>query len=195
MSFSALTPQPCPSEIECSLSAMPFLTARALRYAIGSAPGESTKMIGVTFEESAKQPSRSNGGDSMNLAPSSAFTKFLIAKIILPGLKILSSSNFQNQVSLSSQIGGIGIRWGSSDCMIDFQITLSDKSSNDLMRFLKLTWTSSIPHRFKNTLLSMQSIFCSTYVKSVGEPLRKNDHSSMSMSALRLRIEDALRNE
>jgi len=49
----------------------PFAFARAIRSAIGSAPGDNTKIIGVLFYESPKAPSKSNGGLSINLGPNS----------------------------------------------------------------------------------------------------------------------------
>jgi hypothetical protein len=56
---------------------MPLALARARRSAIGSAPGDSTKMTGVALVESLAAPSRSKGGLSMNLAPRQAATKAL----------------------------------------------------------------------------------------------------------------------
>lgn len=60
------------------LDSIPLALARAKRSAIGSAPGERTKIIGVVLVESLAAPSRSNGGLSMNLAPNSAATNYLI---------------------------------------------------------------------------------------------------------------------
>jgi len=56
-----------------------FCLANSIRFAIGSAPGESTKMIGVPLEESIKEPSKSNGGLSMNFLPIFYEMYFLIA--------------------------------------------------------------------------------------------------------------------
>lgn len=61
------------------LSPIPLDYARAIKSAIGSAPGESTKMTGVPGVESSAAPSRSKGGLSVNFGPSSAPTKALIA--------------------------------------------------------------------------------------------------------------------
>jgi len=60
------------------LASIPLALANAKRSAIGSAPGERTKIIGVVLVESFAAPSRSNGGLSINLAPSSDDTNSLI---------------------------------------------------------------------------------------------------------------------
>lgn len=40
-----------------------FSLAKAIKYAMGSAPGDKIKIIGVELDESSKDPFRSNTGD------------------------------------------------------------------------------------------------------------------------------------
>lgn len=48
---------------------------------MGSAPGLSTKMMGVVGVESVKEPFRSKTGDSMKIFPREFMTKFLMSRI------------------------------------------------------------------------------------------------------------------
>ena len=71
MYAKAVGPWPCPKDRILIFFPNPFAFARAMRSAIGSAPGDNTKIIGVLFWESPKAPSKSNGGLSINLGPNS----------------------------------------------------------------------------------------------------------------------------
>ena len=70
MMFSrAFSPCPYPRDRIFSLSDIPCCFASSKRYDIGSAPGDSTKIIGVVESESSNAAFRSNKGDSMNYLP------------------------------------------------------------------------------------------------------------------------------
>ena len=81
---------------------IPFAFARAIRSAIGSAPGDNTKIIGVAFKESVKAPSKSNGGLSINLGPNSYPTYFFIPKDNFSSRITFNNINFWKGVSLYS---------------------------------------------------------------------------------------------
>ena len=53
---------------------------------MGSAPGESTKIMGDMLVESLYAPSKSNGGDSINCAPNSVLTNSLMQLTIFSSL-------------------------------------------------------------------------------------------------------------
>jgi hypothetical protein len=76
MSFCAMGPCPCPSEMAfVFLPPMPRLSANLSSSAIGSCPGLRMKTSGDVGDESAKHSSRLNGGGSVNLGPSQSCTK------------------------------------------------------------------------------------------------------------------------
>lgn len=56
---------------------------------MGSAPGLSTKMMGVVQDESLNDPFKSKTGDSMNNFPRMLRTKFLINETSFYSLRIL----------------------------------------------------------------------------------------------------------
>jgi hypothetical protein len=96
---------------------------------MGSAPGDNTKIIGVEADESAKAPERSNCGLSMNFSPSSYFTNSLMPYTSFSSLSTLRSMSFWKGVSLSSYMGGKGIRCGSSLFNTSFHVTASTISN------------------------------------------------------------------
>jgi hypothetical protein len=66
ISSSALCPYPYPREILVkAVGNFPWALAQSNRYLIGSAPTESTNIIGVVIVESTKAASRSKGGETM----------------------------------------------------------------------------------------------------------------------------------
>ena len=73
---------------------------------MGSAPGLSTKIIGVPAVESVKAPFRSKPGDSMNILPSKLKTKFLIKSMSFSYLSSLYMIIFWNISSLSYKLSG-----------------------------------------------------------------------------------------
>lgn len=77
---------PWPSEIVWHFpEPNPLSSANLRRPAIGSAPGDSTKMRGEQQLESAKLPARSNVGGSMYCRPMKSTMKFWTAGMILSG--------------------------------------------------------------------------------------------------------------
>ncbi len=69
ISFSAMGPCPWPSEMVFIFFENRISSANLSIDAYGSAPGERTKTMGRTFDESLKDVMRSNGGGSINCAP------------------------------------------------------------------------------------------------------------------------------
>ena len=77
---------PCPREIDWHLLLpKPLSSANLSRPAIGSAPGDNTKINGAQQLESAKLPARSKVGGSMYCLPMFSTTKFCTAGTILSG--------------------------------------------------------------------------------------------------------------
>ena len=67
---------PCPREMVLNLfPENPLSSANLSRLAIGSAPGERTKIKGMMFFESAYDLARSKGGGSTNFSPNLSLTK------------------------------------------------------------------------------------------------------------------------
>ena len=56
-------PCPCPNDNIFRRVSIYFYLAKAIKYEIGSAPGLSTKIIGVVAVESSNDPFKSNIGD------------------------------------------------------------------------------------------------------------------------------------
>lgn len=61
---------------------------------MGSAPGESTKIIGVVQVESANDPLRSKSGEYVKISPRLTPTNFLIKEISFSSLISLMHKSF-----------------------------------------------------------------------------------------------------
>ena len=73
----------------------------------GSHPGNKTKIIGFSLSESAKHLFISNDGTWINSSPICLVTKSLIAKIILSGRTILSTTNLSNSLKIKRSGDGM----------------------------------------------------------------------------------------
>lgn len=78
-SCHTLGPWPWPRDTFSNFLANLSSSASLSRSAMGSAPGDSTKMRGVTLLESWKAPARLNGGGSVKALPKCSATKPCIA--------------------------------------------------------------------------------------------------------------------
>ena len=85
MRRSAIGPCPCPSEIVCSFFDILVSSANFRSASSGSAPGESTKTIGIVGVESLKHTEMSKGGGSMKRSPRLCVTNDCIPGTTLSG--------------------------------------------------------------------------------------------------------------
>mmetsp|Transcript_4038 Transcript_4038/g.6307 ORF Transcript_4038/g.6307 Transcript_4038/m.6307 type:complete len:221 (+) Transcript_4038:1675-2337(+) len=74
MSLVATGACPCPSATEKNRSPRPFAAASCRRFAVGSTPGDKTKMSGASVEESLYVSFRSSTGGSTYLRPNELAT-------------------------------------------------------------------------------------------------------------------------
>ena len=111
----AMGPCPCPRERELSLEPPnPWSSANLRRAAMGSAPGDRTKISGAQLCESPKAFPKSKGGGSMYCLPSLATTKSCTEGITLSGLRQRRINMDWNCLSLLFQLFGKDSWWGST---------------------------------------------------------------------------------